>query len=289
MKYQISHRTLYHYAAEVTLCHNQACLLPRELPGQRCLHSRLQVNPGPTQLLERRDFFDNRINYFSLQTPHKTLSITAQSTIEVAPPPPYPKSPPWEQVRTELAQDFSTEGLNARALALGSVLVGFDPAINEYARLSFKPGRPLLDAVHDLTHRIYEDFAYDPHFTTVVTPLSEVFEHRRGVCQDFAHLAISCLRGLGLAARYVSGYLETLPPPGQPKLQGADASHAWLSVYLPGQGWFDFDPTNDQPRTEQYITIGWGRDYADVTPVKGILYGGGKHKLDVAVDVDRIT
>ena len=167
--------------------------------------------------------------------------------------------------------------------------MGLNPTFNEYAYDSFAPGRPFLDAVQDLTHRIYQDFTYDPHFTTVITPLSEVFEHRRGVCQDFAHFALACLRGMGLAARYVSGYLETLPPPGQPKLQGADASHAWLSVYLPEQGWFDFDPTNDQPRTEQYITIGWGRDYGDITPVKGILYGGGDHKLEVSVDVERIT
>ena len=289
MKYHIRHRTLYHYSEEVSLCHNQACLLPKTTPWQHCLRSTLKIDPYPVQLVERRDFFDNRISYFSLQSPHLSLTVTTQSTVEVQPPTPYPDSPPWEQLRAELAQDFSAPGLLARALALDSPMISSNAAINEYAQASFPPSRPFLQAVHDLTHRIYQDFTYDPHFTTVITPLHEVLEHRRGVCQDFAHLAIACIRSLGLPARYVSGYLETLPPPGQEKLQGADASHAWLSVYVSGQGWFDFDPTNNQARTEQYIVIGWGRDYGDVTPLKGILYGGGEHELEVAVNVERVS
>lgn len=148
-------------------------------------------------------------------------------------------------------------------------------------------GRPLLDAARDLTRRIYQDFTYDPHFTTVATPLDQVLENRRGVCQDFAHLAIGCLRSMGLAARYISGYLETIPPPGQPRMEGADASHAWLAVYLPTLGWVEFDPTNDCMPGEQHITLAWGRDYGDVVPLKGIMSGGGSHELEVGVDVKR--
>ena len=287
MKYHIRHRTHYSYSAEVSLCHNQACLLPRATPWQHCSRSALRIDPYPIQLIERRDYFDNRISYFSLQTSHQSLTVTTHCTVEVQTPEPCPDAPPWERVRSDLAQDFSVPGLQARAMALASPMISSNADIHAYAQASFPPGRPFLDAVHDLTHRIYQDFEYDPHFSTVVTPLNEVFDHRRGVCQDFAHLQIACIRSMGLPARYISGYLETLPPPGQEKLQGADASHAWLSVYLSGKGWFDFDPTNNQPRTEQYITIAWGRDYGDVTPLKGILYGGGEHELDVAVDVIR--
>jgi len=197
-------------------------------------------------------------------------------------------SPPWEAVRERVAADTTTPGLEARDFVLPSAFVPPDDAVWDYARASFPPGRPLLEAVRDLTRRIHQEFRYDPGFTTIVTPLAEVLAHRRGVCQDFAHLQIACLRSLGLPARYVSGYLETLPPPGKAKLQGADASHAWVSVYDPEQGWTDFDPTNDQLVGEQHITTAWGRDYGDVTPLKGIIFGGGEHTLEVAVDVERL-
>ena len=179
--------------------------------------------------------------------------------------------------------------LEARQFRLESNFIEFGSGIMEYAAPSFAAGRPLLEAVHDLMQRIHRDFTYDPHFSNIATPLHQVLEHRRGVCQDFAHLAIACLRAQGLAARYVSGYLETLPPPGETKQIGADASHAWFGVYVPYQGWVDFDPTNDQIPADRHITLAWGRDYADVAPLKGVVFGGGQgHHLEVAVDVERL-
>ena len=166
-------------------------------------------------------------------------------------------------------------------------MVPMIPELHDYAEKSFAKGRPLLEAVEDLTTRLYTDFTYDPGFTTIATPLADVVKHRRGVCQDFAHLGIACLRALGLAARYVSGYIETDPPPDQEPLEGADASHAWFSVYLPQFGWIDFDPTNNQIPADRHITVAWGRDYADVTPLKGVVFGSGTHELSVSVDCKR--
>jgi transglutaminase-like putative cysteine protease len=237
----------------------------------------------PAVMQEQTDFLGNRMHYFSIQTPHQQLIVTAVSDVEVKPQDNTSlQSPPWESIR----DNMDTE---ARDFVLDSPFIAKDSAIAEYAEQSFTADRPLLEAAQDLTTRIFTEFTYDPHFTTIATPLSEVLEHRRGVCQDFAHLGIACVRAMGLPARYVSGYLETLPPPGQPKLQGVDASHAWLSVYVPQQGWIDFDPTNNQMTTEQYITTAWGRDYEDVTPLKGIVFGGGEHQLDVSVDVERLS
>lgn len=289
MRYRVSHTTRYDYSEPVTLCHNEAYLLARDCPGQRCLASALQIEPLPVVLNERYDYFGNRVSYFAIQIPHDTLTVTARSELISEPQEPPATSPSWETVGAQLAAAGDAEGLRARDLALPSPFVPADPGLADYARISFVPGRPLLAAVQELTGRIHADFTYDPHFTTVITPLTEVVAHRRGVCQDFAHLGIACLRALGLAARYVSGYLETLPPPGQPKLRGADASHAWFAVYVPGQGWYDFDPTNDQSRTEQYLTTAWGRDYGDVTPLKGVVFGGGAHRLSVAVDVEPLA
>ena len=173
-------------------------------------------------------------------------------------------------------------------MGLDSPFVAVRPAFREYAEPSFLPGRPLLEAVADLNERIYREFKYDPHFTTVATPLDEVLSERRGVCQDFAHLAIACLRSLGLAARYVSGYILTVPPPGRPRLVGADASHAWLSVFVPGLGWADFDPTNDLLPDLQHVTLAWGRDFSDISPLRGVILGGGEQKIDVRVTVEPI-
>lgn len=289
MRYRVMHETRYDYDAPVGHCQNQACLLPRDTPEQRCAGSRLQVAPLPVQLDERRDYFGNRVSHFAIETPHTLLAVRAESELIVDPPPGPDDSPAWERAREQLRAALDQAGLEARGLALASPFAEPDPALIDYARPSFPAGRPLLEAVMDLTERIHAEFDYDPHSTTVVTPLVEVLQQRRGVCQDFAHLAIACLRELGLAARYVSGYLETLPPPGQPKLQGVDASHAWFAVYVPEQGWYDFDPTNRQMRTVQYITTAWGRDYGDVTPLKGVVYGGGAHRLSVAVDVERLA
>ncbi len=289
MKYTITHRTLYHYSGGVALCHNQARLLPREASWQRCRPSRITIQPRPALSAERQDFFGNRVLYFAIQDIHQRLEVTLVTEVQVLDARPFGQSSPspaWEQACKMLREDPDPEIIEARLFALDSPFVTLQPIFREYAEPSFPPGRPLLDAVANLNQRINQDFTYDPHFTTTATPLDEVLSERRGVCQDFAHLGIACLRALGLAARYVSGYLETLPPPGQPRLVGADASHAWLAVYIPGAGWAEFDPTNNCMPGERHITLAWGRDYGDVAPLTGVMTGGGSHSLEVSVDVE---
>lgn len=293
MKYRIVHKTEYRYLSSVLRCHNEARLQPRSTVDQVCQCAELSVNPRPADRRQRTDFFGNHTTYFEIHQPHDILTITATSECQVFArerTTHLAQSLPWDRLREQLRQDGSPEGLEARQFVLDSPLVGACAELLAYAQPSFALGRPLLEAVHDLMERIFKDFAYDPEFTTLATPLSEVLQHRRGVCQDFAHLAIGCLRAQRLPARYVSGYLETLPPPGKEKLIGADASHAWFAVYHPGYGWIDFDPTNNQMPMERHITTAWGRDYGDVTPLKGVIFGGGgRHQLVVSVDVQNIT
>lgn len=291
MKYRITHTTRYGYQDKVPLCQNQGCLAPRDTPAQTCRRSRLVIRPRPVIVEEHQDDFGNRVHYFAVETPHTELSVIAVSQIETNLPalPDLATSPPWETVRDNLREDFTPAGLEARWFALDSPFIATTPEITDFARAVFPPGRPLLEAANALMDKIFTEFTYDPGFTTLVTPLHEVLEHKRGVCQDFAHLMIAALRGLGLPARYVSGYLETLPPPGQVKLQGADASHAWAAVYCPLHGWVDFDPTNNVIPREQHITTAWGRDYHDVTPLRGIIYGGGAHTLTVGVNVEKMA
>jgi transglutaminase-like putative cysteine protease len=290
MRFRINHVTRYHYAEAVSLCHSIAHLKPRIQPGQRLLSAQVRVDPWPAVSREHSDFFGNRVSYFSIQQSHRSLDVTSLSEVDVrALPLPDPAaSPPWELVLEQLRGRRDELTLESRIFTLPSPYVPLDPLAADYARQSFAPGRPILEATAALMGRIFRDFEYDPHFTTVATPLRDVLKHRKGVCQDFAHLALSCLRGIGLAARYVSGYLETQPPPGQKKLLGADASHAWFGLYLPGTGWVDFDPTNDAIPREQHITAAVGRDFNDVTPLRGVFYGGGEHRVEVAVDVDRM-
>ena len=287
--YRTSHTTLYHYSDPVTLCHNEAHLLPRNLSRQRCLDARLHIFPRPAVYHERKDFFGNRVVYFSLEEPHEALEVTALSELQLfpLPPPDLDATPAWEEVQHLLRHDSGRGAVEARQFLLDSVFVNASGLFAEYARPSFAMGRPLLAAVHDLMRRIFTEFTYDPTFTTVATPVSEVLEHKRGVCQDFAHFAIACVRALGLAARYVSGYLETRPQEGQPQLVGTAASHAWVSVYCPDLGWVDFDPTNDLMPLDRHIVVAWGRDYSDVTPLKGTIVGGGQHALQVTVEVKR--
>jgi transglutaminase-like putative cysteine protease len=297
MKYRVIHTTEFIYDAAVGLCHNEARLQPHELPHQKVFSSTLQIDPLPHDYYERLDYFGNRTAYFSVHQPHDRLVVTATSEVEVSSGIvrydsdnglfDNAESLTWESARERLRSDRSAAMLEACQFTFDSPMVIADELLADYARPSFQPGRPLDEAVHDLMQRIYHEFRYDPEFSTLVTPLKEVLEHRSGVCQDFAHLAIGCLRSHGLAARYVSGYIETEPPAGRERLVGADASHAWFSVYLPDRGWLDFDPTNNQLPGEQHITLAWGRDYADVTPLKGVVFGGGKHTLKVAVDVQR--
>jgi transglutaminase-like putative cysteine protease len=290
MRFRIDHVTRYRYPDPVSLCHSVAHLKPREQPGQRLLASQIRVDPWPSVSREYTDFFGNRVSYFSIQQSHDRLEVRAVSKVEVRPPelPALADSPPWEQVAGQLREGRSEDLVAARIFTLPSAFVPVNAEIATYARRSFTPGRPILEATAELMGRIFREFEYDPHFTTIATPLDQVMAHRKGVCQDFAHLGLAGIRALGLSGRYVSGYLETLPPPGQPKLQGADASHAWFSLYVPGIGWEDFDPTNDQVPREQHITVAVGRDFQDVTPLRGVFYGGGAHELEVAVDVERL-
>jgi transglutaminase-like putative cysteine protease len=288
MNYRIVHRTDYHYSEPVDAGHNEARLLARQMPRQHTRSAALAIDPPPADYRERLDYFGNRVVSFSVDQPHEMLSVTATSEIALEPQAQgldLFDGASWEDSRSALASATDADSLLARDFTLDSPLIVAQRALADYAAPSFTPGRRLLDAVHELMERIHRDFRYDPEFTTLSTPLTQVLEHRRGVCQDFAHLAIGCLRAHGVAARYVSGYIETLPPPGKPRLIGADASHAWFSVFVPGTGWVDFDPTNNQVPASQHVTIAWGRDYADVTPLKGIIFGGGKMTMKVAVDV----
>jgi transglutaminase-like putative cysteine protease len=279
----------------VVLCHNEAHLTPRSSPTQRCLNGRIKVEPAPSDSAQREDFFGNPVFFFAVQHPHKQLCVKAISEVEVYPGLRHgpnrlpPNSSPWEQVRECLRTDLSPETLEARQFVLDSPFASASADLLNYVRPSFDPRRPLVEAVQHLMQRIHAEFTYDSGFSTVATPLSEVLHHRRGVCQDFAQFAIGCLRAQGLAARYVSGYLETSPPPGQQRLVGADASHAWFSVFEPELGWLDFDPTNNQIPMERHITTAWGRDYTDITPLKGVIFGGGLSELsEVSVDIENL-
>jgi transglutaminase-like putative cysteine protease len=292
MNYRIVHRTQYLYSEPVSLCYNEARLKPRPAAFQTCLSNRLDIEPAPADLRERQDFFGNPTCYFSVQQQHRTFTVTATSEVRVEPEVDALDSAaelPWERAREQIRDRPEPEYQDSRQYLLDSPLVAALPELAAYADPSFPRRRPLLEAVADLMRRIHEDFTYDPSFTTVATPISEVMEHRRGVCQDFAHLAIGCLRAQGLPARYASGYIETLPPPGGERLVGADATHAWCAVFAPSIGWVDFDPTNNQRPAGRHITLAWGRDYADVTPLKGVIFGGGPHQLSVSVEVRNLN
>jgi transglutaminase-like putative cysteine protease len=284
--YRITHRTVYSYVAPVAICHNKAHLVPREAPGQRVANVRFRVSPKPDVQTARVDFYGNMVTFFSIQEAHTRLEVEVTSEVVVAARPIPAATPRWETVRDMMGAVLSPEGIEACEFCHGSAHVEPSEELAAYARVSFTPGRPLLEAALDLNSRIHREFRYSPLSTTVSTPVAEVFRSRAGVCQDFAHLMIACLRSLHLPARYVSGYLRTLPPPGKPRLVGADASHAWLAVFCPGHGWIDFDPTNDAIPTDQHVTLAWGRDYADVSPVRGVVLGGSQQSLSVSVDVE---
>lgn len=288
MRYRVVHHTRYAYSQPVVLAHNEARLQPRVTPAQACAASTVTVAPLPSQRAERTDAFGNRVVYFALQEPHEHLEVTATSEVEVAAVAAPAAAPAWDTVLQLLAESAVPATRLARQFRLDSPSAAASADVRAYAAPSFVPGRPLLEAVADLNRRIHRDFTFDPQSTTVATPLSAVLAQRHGVCQDFAHLAIACLRAFGLPARYVSGYLETDPPPGQARLQGADVSHAWFAVYVPDSGWVDFDPTNDLLPAERHVTTAWGRDYADVAPLKGVIFGGGPHTLEVSVDLQRL-
>ena len=292
MKYIVKHSTRYQYALSVSNYYNLAFVIPRATNTQQVESTLITLSPLATTRNTRTDYFGNLFLQFSIEQDHSELELSVTSTIVVKDQPENNNldfGNPCSYVKYLLQHRNDFETLNAREFSLDSPMVQQHAELANYAALSFPDDRPFLSAVMDLTQRIFSDFTYDPQFSDVATPLADVFKHKRGVCQDFAHLAIGCLRSLGFPARYVSGYLETLPPPGEKKLVGADATHAWFAVYSPGEGWYEFDPTNNKMTGEQYITTAWGRDYSDVTPLKGVIFGGGHSpQLFIAVDVQRL-
>ena len=290
MIYKIVHRTTYKYKYPVSVGSHVACLKPRTLARHRLAQSELQIIPSPAVVTERVDYFGNHQYIFTIEEPHDELIVEARSRVvmeEIARDPHLP-SIAWEDAVKSLPEDLSAEALDAYQFRFESPRIRLRPEFARYAKLSFMPGRPMVEALLDLTARIHHEFRFDSKVTTVRTPIEEVFRKKRGVCQDFAHIQIACLRSINLPARYVSGYLRTYPPPGQPRMVGADASHAWVSVFCPGLGWFDVDPTNDVVPSTGHVTIAWGRDFGDVSPLHGLILGGGTHTLKVGVDLEAI-
>jgi transglutaminase-like putative cysteine protease len=291
MKYRVTHITKYDYQTPTALCHNIVVQSPARLPFQQVKSYKYNIFPEPNYLATRKDFFDNEFIYFSVQKTHQKLLVESKSEVEISMPNWAEVDPkqtqPWEEVVSWLQ---TTDAMNdIRQFYLESTHVSFIPGVREYALQSFTPGRPVMDAMLDLNKRINKDFKFTPGFTDISTPLEEVFKHRKGVCQDFAHFSLACVRSLGLAAKYVSGYIETIPPPGKPKLVGADASHAWNAIYIPSIGWVEFDATNNLLVKDQHIRVAYGRDFADVVPLKGIVYSNGGQKMVVTVDVSKAS
>jgi transglutaminase-like putative cysteine protease len=286
--YEIRHKTTFSYEEVVSVSHHVLHLTPRSHPQQTCIDSETLVEPPPAVDSVGEDYFGNPVQHLTVQQPHKVLVVDAHARVEVRSaecPVALDDSPPWEVIRDQLAD---SEALAAYEYVFASPYVVGNEEIRDYALQSFEPGRPILAATMDLTGRIFREFQYRGGVSDVSTPVSEVFSMRQGVCQDFAHLQIACLRSLGLAARYVSGYLLTRPPEGKEKLVGSDASHAWVSVFAGDSDWIDFDPTNNAIPGVEHITFAWGRDYGDVSPINGFIVGGGAHQITVAVDVSAV-
>jgi transglutaminase-like putative cysteine protease len=290
MNYHITHRTLYEYAAPVSVSHHVARLEPLATAVQSRESFSLQIFPEPALRKTRTDYFGNQLCFFAIQEIHSKLEIITSSrvTVRAEKSAQNESTAPWESVAAMFRDPVSPEVVEPYQFFFDSPQIRASVELADYARESFAENTPLIVGARDLNRRIFKDFKFDTRATTVATPLEEVWEKRRGVCQDFAHLGIACLRSLGLPARYVSGYLRTRPPEGRPRLVGADASHAWFSIFSPGTGWVDFDPTNNVQPAEEHITVAYGRDFGDVSPVAGILTGGGKHIVKVAVDVEQI-
>lgn len=288
MRYRVRHTTEYRYSAPVINGHTVAHLRPRETPTQTVISSVVTTVPGADHADDYLDAFGNHVSYRAVEQIHDQVVVIGECEVEITPPVELVWSPPWEEVPAIVATDASPDGLLARMCSIESPLVVPSADLARFASWSFLPGRAFHEAVTDLCHRIFAEFVFDPGFSDVSTPVADVLAHRRGVCQDFAHLAIGTVRSLGLPARYVSGYIENEPAPGEAKMVGADASHAWFAIYVPGWGWLDVDPTNDQVPPCSHVTTGWGRDYADVAPVHGVVFGApASQELLVAVEVSR--
>jgi transglutaminase-like putative cysteine protease len=291
MTYHITHRTLYDYSAPVTVSHHVARLEPCSSNWQTCERFNLKIFPDPALRKEHSDYFGNRLCFFAIQEVHNQLEIITHSRVTVQSPntKDAENSLTWEAAASLFRDPVSPEVVEPYQFIFDSPQIRASLDLADYARESFGKNTPLIEGARDLNRRIFNDFKFDVKATTVATPLEEVLGTRRGVCQDFAHLGIAFMRSLGLPARYVSGYLRTRPPEGKPRLVGADASHAWFSVFCPGTGWVDFDPTNNVQPGEEHITVALGRDFGDVSPVAGILTGGGKHMVKVSVDVEPLN
>ncbi len=287
-RYRVTHRTEYVYAESVPLCHNAVHLQPRDTEQQKTYDAQIAITPQPAVRTDRRDFFGNFVTHFAIQEPHRRLAILSTSEVDVEPTviPTQVKALLWDDLARQMIRPTTPDLIDASQFIYDSPQVARDPLLAGYAKPSFPAGKMLVEAVSDLMLRIHDEFTFDTTATTIGTPVLDVLKHRHGVCQDFAHLMIGCLRSMGLPARYVSGYLLTSPAPGKPRLVGTDASHAWVSVYFPDHGWIDFDPTNGLIVSDQHVTLATARDYDDVCPVKGVIIGGRNHRLHVSVDVE---
>ncbi|MDX1951602.1 MAG: transglutaminase family protein [Verrucomicrobiota bacterium] len=291
MLYRLSHVTSYEYYEPVSISHHALRLQPRQFSFQECRAHQITLDPAPSSEHFFTDYHGNHVATVTIESAHRQLTIRSAGVMEIFPRQRVQplETPAWEQVRDLSRGGQLGAALEASEFLFDSHYIRTGDDFADYAKTSFTKGRPILDAALELTARIYKEFTFDPKVTTIATPLGEVLQKRRGVCQDFAHLQIACLRSLGLAARYVSGYIETIPPPGKSKLAGADASHAWVSIFCHGYGWIDLDPTNNLIPSTQHITVALGRDYADVSPVRGVIVGSGEHELKVAVDMEPIA
>lgn len=289
--YRIVHSTTYTYQVPVRVCHNIVMLHPRHDGATHPQNYRVLVKPHPEFVARREDYFGNQVQTFSLNESHRQLLVSASGKVDVV----YPELPvpeqtqSWQVVRDQVLVQYDPNWFEVCQYRFDSPRVTVEPQFLDYARVSFRSNRPILEAALELTHRIHQDFEYDPRATEVHTPTTKAFEIRRGVCQDFAHVQIACLRSLGLSARYVSGYLRTEPVVGHRRLIGSDQSHAWVALYCgPEVGWIEFDPTNDKTCDSDHVPIAWGRDYHDVIPVRGVFLGGGDHDISVSVHVTAI-
>ncbi len=293
MLLQVIHETRYDYAPPVKTAQHMAHLQPANTATQRLLSHRLEIRPRPAQQSETIDVYGNKRTFFSLRSAHDELQVVATSLVETSEPTPLTSPLSWEAARERLRYHREAKYDAAVEFVFASPHVPRHPDFLAYAQSSFTPQRPLQEAARDLMRRIHAEFEFEPCATDVGTPALEALRMRKGVCQDFAHIMLGCLRSMDLPARYVSGYLLTQPPPGQPRLVGSDASHAWVSVYLPAPegrgGWLDLDPTNGRATGADYVTLATGRDYSDVSPLRGVIHGGARHKLHVAVTVTPVA
>jgi len=290
MRYTIRHVTEYTYQEPVSVCHNRLCLTPINLPHHQCLSSEIKIDPEPDEMNYRTDFYGNTVVFFSTYKEHTKMIITSQSEVILAGRPEAARAASdgilWQDVKQILASN-TEENFDEMEYVLPSTYIPYSQEIKDFASDCFSDGVSLWTGCNALMQKIFKTIEFKPGFTTVNTPVESVIKFKKGVCQDFAHLMIACVRNHGLPARYVSGYIETFPPPGQEKLVGSDASHAWVSVYFPKIGWVEFDPTNNLLPADNHITVAFGLDYHDVAPIKGIVFSGGGQALDVRVDVIR--